>query len=275
MSFVSGFLKKLNVKPGPEVPRNWESFSSGVHQEELSAYFGDLTLPDDVKPPGNLVCMMLFTNRSGSNVLGEYFRASHRFTGFLESINYRRVIKDAKENDLRSFFDYLKWHVTRLGDGNRIIGIKASVDQAALLFQCGAIPNYLDKVRWITVQRDDILAQAISFSIAAQSLRWTSDSDAMARNVVYNYQDIERRVRILCNEQAQIKAFLAMRGIVPIVANYEDFAADPEGYVRSLASQIGVDSLSFDKSLLKLRPQSDGRNEEFRAQFIEDFARQT
>ena len=77
---------------------------------------------------------------------------------------------------------------------------------------------------------------------------------------------------MLCDEQAQLNAFCAMRGIAPIRATYEEFTADSKGSVLSIAGQMGIEGLSLDESLSTLRPQSDGRNEEFRARFIEDYA---
>ena len=63
-----------------------------------------------------------------------------------------------------------------------------------------------------------------------------------------------------------------MRGIAPIRATYEKFTADSEGSALSIAEQMGIAGPTFDESMLTLRPQGDGRNEEFRARFIEDYS---
>lgn len=272
MSFLSDISKNLRKTQSTESAEHSASSKKNVHQEELTAYFKDLKLPADAQPLGGPVCIMLFTNRSGSNVLGEYLRATHQFSGFVEALNYRRVIKYSQQNDLRSFFDYLTWQVLRLSEGDKVVGIKASVDQAEMLHQCNAIPCYFDNVHWVVVQRGDTLAQAISFSIAAQTRQWTSSDAAASADPVYNYEDIRRRVEMLCDEQARLNAFCAMRGISPIRATYEEFTADSKGSVRGIAGQMGIDSLVFDESILTLRPQSAGRNEEFRARFIEDYS---
>jgi len=243
-----------------------------VHEEELTAYFKSLRLPDSTRSLQTPICIMLFTNRSGSNVLGEYLRATQQFSGFVEALNYRRVIKYSQENELRSLYDYLKWQVSRLREGDKIAGIKASVDQAEMLYRCHAIPDYFDTVHWVMVQRDDTLAQAISFSIAAQTRQWTSNDAPASADPVYNFEDIKRRVEMLCDEQAQLNAFCAMRGIAPIRATYEKFTADSKGSALSIAEQMGIAGPTFDESMLTLRPQGDGRNEEFRARFIEDYA---
>ena len=272
MSFFSDLSKKLGNTQSADAAEHSAASKKGVHQEKLTAHFKDLKLPDDARSFGSPVCIMLFTNRSGSNVLGEYLRATHQFSGFVEALNYRRVIKYSQQNELNSFFDYLRWQVSRLSEGEKVTGIKASVDQAEMLFQCKAIPGYFDKVHWLMVQRDDTLAQAISFSIAAQTRQWTSNDTPTSADPVYNFEDIKRRIEMLCDEQAQLNAFCAMRGIAPIRATYEEFTADSKGSVLSIAGQMGIEGLSLDESLLTLRPQSDGRNEEFRARFIEDYA---
>ena len=243
----------------------------GVHQEELTAYFKSLKMPDNVKSVGTPVCIMLFTNRSGSNVLGEYLRATHQFTGFVEAFNYRRVIKYSEENSLETFFEYLQWQVPRLAESDKVIGIKASVDQAEMLYQCKAIPEYFDKVHWVAVQREDTLAQAISFSIAAQTRQWTSNDAPASADPVYDYEDISQRIEMLCDEEDRLSAFSSMHGIDPIRVTYEGLTADFKGSVRSIASKMGFESVSFDEGMLTMRPQSNGRNEEFRARFTEDY----
>ena len=272
MSFFSDLSKKLGNTRSVGAPEHSAASKKGVHQEKLTAHFKDLKLPDNARVFGSPVCIMLFTNRSGSNVLGEYLRATHQFSRFVEALNYRRVIKYSQQNELCSFFDYLRWQVSRLSEGEKVTGIKASVDQAEMLFQCNAIPGYFDKVHWLMVQRDDTLAQAISFSIAAQTRQWTSNAAPTSADPVYNFEDIKQRIEMLCDEQAKLNAFCAMRGIAPIRATYEEFTADSKESVLSIAGQMGIECLSLDESLLTLRPQSDGRNEEFRARFIEDYA---
>ena len=272
MSFFSDLSKKLGNTRSAEAAEHLAPSKKGVHQEKLTAHFKDLKLPDDARSFDNPVCIMLFTNRSGSNVLGEYLRATHQFSGFVEALNYRRVIKYSQQNGLSSFFDYLTWQVSRLHEDDKITGIKASVDQAEMLFQSNAIPGYFDKVHWVMVQRDDTLAQAISFSIAAQTRQWTSNDTPPSADPVYNFEDIQRRVEMLCDEQAQINVFCAMRGIAPIRVTYEEFTANPKGSALSIADHMGIEGPSFDETIVTLRPQSDGRNEEFRARFIEDYA---
>ena len=272
MSFFSDLSKRLGNTRSAEAAEHLAPSKKGVHQEKLTSHFKDLKLPDDARSFENPVCIMLFTNRSGSNVLSEYLRATHQFSGFVEALNYRRVIKYSQENQLRSLYDYLKWQVSRLREGDKIVGIKASVDQAEMLYRCHAIPDYFDTVHWVMVQRDDTLAQAISFSIAAQTRQWTSNDAPALADPVYNFEDIKRRVEMLCDEQAQLNAFCAMRGIAPIRATYEKFTADSKVSVLSIAEQMGIAGPTFDESMLTLRPQGDGRNEEFRARFIEDYA---
>ena len=272
MSFFSDLSKKLGNARSADAADHSAASKKGFHQEHLTAHFKDLKLPDDAGSFESPVCIMLFTNRSGSNVLGEYLRATHQFSGFVEALNYRRVIKYSQQNELCSFLDYLRWQVSRLSEGEKVTGIKASVDQAEMLFQCNAIPGYFDKVHWLMVQRDDTLAQAISFSIAAQTRQWTSNAAPTSADPVYNFEDIKRRIEMLCDEQAQLNAFCATRGIAPIRATYEEFTADSKGSVLRIAGQMGIEGLSLDESLLTLRPQSDGTNEEFRARFIEDYA---
>lgn len=271
MSFFSDLFKKLGNTRSAGAPEHSAASKKSIHQEKLTAHFKDLKLPDDARSFGSPVCIMLFTNRSGSNLLGEYLRATHQFTGFVEAFNYRRVIKYSEKRRLESFFEYLQWQFPQLSEGDKVVGVKASVDQAEMLYQCNAIPGYLDKVHWVMVQRNDTLAQAISLSIAAQTLQWTANDPSVSVDPVYSFEDIKTRIEILCVEQARMNAFFAVRGIAPIRVIYEEFTADSKGSVLEIAGQMGIEGPSFDESVLTLHRQRDVRNEEFRAQFIKDY----
>jgi trehalose 2-sulfotransferase len=245
-----------------------------VHEEKLRDYFSSFELPESNVALERPVCIMLFTNRSGSNAIGEYLRASHRFTGFAESFNYRRILKHSEQNKFNGFDAYLQWQVSRLERDKAIIGMKASVDQAMMLYHCGAIPHYFSNIHWLLVQRNDVLSQAISFSIAAQTNQWTAGKKSGNEQATYNFSDIKRRVEKLTDAYAQMNAFCAMLGIEPHRVIYEDFIRDPQRYTRDIAAAMNINEIEFDESRLTMRVQRDDTNRRFKEQFIADYHKQ-
>lgn len=242
-----------------------------LHEEMLEDYFGSLQMPVEMPALSRPVCIMVFTNRSGSNVLAEYMRASHRFTGFVESLNFERVLKYAEQHQIAEFHEYLQWQVSGLAAEDKIIGIKASVDQASMLYRCGAIPRYFNNIHWLMVQRNDVLSQAISFSIAAQSNQWASYQIPDPGDVIYNFDDITLRIEHLSAAYARMNEFFALKNIQPQRIIYEDFISDPKQSVRQIAAAMGLNDLKFDEALLKMSVQRDVRNRDFRERFLEEY----
>ena len=245
-----------------------------IHEEKLRRYFDEFELPDTIKPLNRPVCIVLFTNRSGSSVVGEHMRATDRFTGFGEPLNYKLAVQISKREQLRSFLDYLQWQVSRLVKPDAIIGMKASYGQAMMLLRSGAIPHYFNDVRWVMLQRSDVLAQAISFSIAAQTKQWTSGKDMQQSEVRYDFVDIKKRVKALSESYSAMNTFCAVFGIEPYRIVYEDFVADPKLGAGRLASHLGVDEVSFDDSRLKMRKQRNHLNQQFKENFLSDYRKQ-
>lgn len=244
-----------------------------LHEEMLEDYFGALHMPVEMPALNRPVCIMVFTNRSGSNVLAEYMRASHRFTGFVESLNFQRVLKYAEQYQIAEFHEYLQWQVSGLAAEDKIIGIKASVEQAIMLYRCGAIPRYFNNIHWLMVQRNDVLSQAISFSIAAQSNQWASYEASDPGDVIYNFDDIKLRVEHLSAAYARMNEFFALKNIQPQRVIYEDFVSDPKQCVRQVSAAMGLNDLEFDEALLQMSVQSDARNSDFKERFLEDYGR--
>ena len=130
----------------------------GLHEAELRRYFKQFEVTSDIKPLGRPVVIMLFTNRSGSSLVSEHLRATSCFTGLGEPLNYKLVKERCEQENLKSFPEYMQWLVESMSRFGAMYGFKASFDQAMMLVRAGIIPRYFDDVRWVLIQRDDILS---------------------------------------------------------------------------------------------------------------------
>jgi len=271
-SALLGKLKKETLEtaaPYFSTPFSFEQV--GVHEKHLRNYFKEFNYTSDSKPLNRPISILLFTNRSGSTIIGEYLRATHRFTGFGEPLNYKLVIKRSEREQIRTFPDYLSWELEKFQLRDCMFGMKASYNQAMMLVRSGALSHYFTDVRWVIVQRDDILAQAVSFSIAAQTEQWTSNKRDKAHKVVYDYKDIEKRIKALSVAYGAMNTFCAVMGISPYRVRYEDFVANPKQGAERLAAYLGSDNIEFDESRLKMRKQSNSLSSEFKLKFLADY----
>ena len=69
----------------------------GLHEAELRRYFEQFEVRGEIAPLERPVCIMLFTNRSGSSLVSEHLRATGSFTGLGEPLNYKLVKERCEE----------------------------------------------------------------------------------------------------------------------------------------------------------------------------------
>jgi len=243
------------------------------HEETLRAYFAEFEVPGDTPPLEQPVCIMLFTNRSGSSLIAEHMRATPRFTGFGEPLNAKWVIDRAEHEGLTSFAAYLRWETDRLyrHKPGALLGMKASYGQAMMLMRSGAIPHFFRDVRWVVIQRDDLLSQAVSFAIADQTKQWHSFDDGEPVEPVYDYRDIRRRLQGFAHAHMAINLFCTVFDIQPYRVSYDEFARDPVAGARSLAAFLGVEDVTIDHQALQMERQRSELSTRFRQQFIADY----
>lgn len=245
----------------------------GIHETELRKQFGQFDVPEGTPPWPGPVCIMLFVNRSGSSLVGEYIRATEHFTGFGEPLNYKLVLDRRERHGFASFADYFTWLQGNVFRPGTTFGMKASCDQVMMLLRCGAIPRLFPDVRWVMIQRNDVLSQAVSLSIAHQTKRWHSYVSGESTEPQYDYEAIKAHVRQITNSYAAMNMLTSLLGVTPYRISYETFIEDPMQGTRDLAAFLGADEVTIDTSELRMQRQRDSRNEEFRERFVADYLR--
>lgn len=219
---------------------------------------------------------MLFTNRSGSSLVSEHMRSSEQFTGFGEPLNTHWVLERCERENLTTFADYLSWETNRLYEHKpgALLGMKASYGQAMMLMRAMAIPHFFDDVRWVVIQREDLLSQAISFAIADQTKQWHSFDKAEGAEPVYDFHDIRRRLQGFANSHMAINMFCSVFQIRPHRIIYDEFARKPLAGAKALAAHLGVKRARFDLSELQMQKQHSQLSDKFRERFLRDYREQ-
>ncbi|MAL94645.1 MAG: hypothetical protein CME40_06190 [Haliea sp.] len=250
-----------------------EGLEQGVHEREIEKLYGSLNVSSSATLLAPEVCIMLFTNRSGSSLVCDYLRATEKLSGMGEPLNYPLVLERSSEHDISSFEGYMKWLMTHVHEPGTLFGMKASADQALMLLRSGVIPNCFANVRWMAVRRRDILAQAVSHFIAAQTNQWASFHNGNQRSPKYSYRGIKSHVLGVVEDNQRISDFCFQLGIEPIQVIYEDFLGDPESNTIALTRQLGVAGASVNRSHLKREKQAGSLNREFIDKFRQDLSK--
>jgi LPS sulfotransferase NodH len=132
----------------------------------------------------------------------------------------------------------------------------------------GRLPN----PRFIHIEREDLLGQALSLVRARQSGRYVS-WDAAAAEARYDRREIARALHGIAAGQARWRAYFARNGIMPLPLTYEQVATAPEGTVCAVARHIGLEEeVAVDVGRVRSTVLRDGLSEEWRARFLAEAA---
>ena len=243
----------------------------GVHEIQLREAIGQFDLPGSARPLAGPVTIMLFTNRSGSSLLADHLRATGRFRGMGEPLNPGLVLSTMESEGHASFHAYLKSRVDRNQSPDSMFGMKASLQQVLMLLRARIIPGYFNDVRWVFMQRRDLVAQAVSFEIASQTKRWESFAKDTGVKPQYDFERSRKKVQALSLQNASINALFSVLGVQPVRVFYEDFAVSPIPSTVQLASLLGMADARVDEASLRRRKQRDEINAAFQASFREEY----
>ncbi|QIK38857.1 radical SAM protein [Caldichromatium japonicum] len=240
-------------------------YEPGIHERLILRHFarplGDRPgpRPPALEEPPELVVVIAFTNRSGSNLLAKSLAASGLINRAEEAFTGEHLIKTCERLGLQDLSDYLLHLKTELGPR---FAVKLSWDQLFFLWRIGVIPHHWPRVRFIWIERQDLLAQAMSYLVAERTGCWSGayPPDLLERVLAeLTPVDLIRRLELLTFAQRQLHSLFALYGIRPSRVIYERLAADPESEARRVLGEIGLlpadSSWSWDPTAIQSRRQ--------------------
>jgi hypothetical protein len=156
-------------------------------------------------------------------------------------------------------FDAVHRHNT--ADG-RLFGVKASANQLLTLYRWGGLAAF-GTVRNIRITRRDLIAQAVSLSIARQSRQWSSAQPAQAQaQATFRPDDILTKAEAIA-EQLRLQDIILTTLDLPVLdLTYEDLTTDPAVTLSRVMRHFGLpDDLPPPQT--GLARQADSRNADF------------
>lgn len=126
----------------------------------------------------------------------------------------------------------------------------------------------LPGLRFVQLERGDLLGQAISY-VRARQTRAFSAWRLPKGEARYNAKEIASALARLAQNDSRWRAYFARNGIVPLRLRYEDLIADPRGAVAGVAELVRLEEAAeADLGLLGVGVQRDALNEEWRERFL-------
>jgi len=248
----------------PQVVRN-------EHLEQIERHFGPLNRASVDFPADVTWVFLCFVNRSGSNYLAEILASSDQYNRATEILNYPQVLDTSKRRGFTRFQDFLAHIVTRQQQSGHYF-LKAALQHLEILARAGVLDQIAGRSRFIMLERNDVLAQAISFAIAFKTRAFSSEEEGSAspQDLDFSRETIDRHLDSIAMSRQQFAKFFGRNGIVPVPITYERLVCDPEGEVAWLAREIGLSDFRADMSRVRLQRQAGPVNDEWRRRYLSE-----
>jgi LPS sulfotransferase NodH len=224
-------------------------------------------------PPTTQFVFLCFTNRSGSNYLGDLLSFTGAFGYPQESLNADTVLPCCKAEDITSFAGYF-WNIVRRDAKHHRFIVKVAAEQVALLVASGVLDRISDRTDFLFVNRSDKLGQAISRGIAEQNERWAWDQPARIPDseLQFSAARIAEHIKHIGLHNIAFDRFFALNGIVPVSIEYEWMVRQPQQVIDEIGSRLGIAMDPVDLSLIYFRRQANEINAEWRERFLRESA---
>ena len=217
------------------------------------------------------VVFLCFTNRCGSNYLGDLLTSTGVFEPPVESLNADAVLAECRDRRIPSFPDYFEHIVRRDAKGDFYI-VKAALDQIILLVEAGILDQIIDRTDFVFLSRADKVAQAISRCIVAQNNRfmWAAPALVTGDELVYSSKEIAWQMGYVIKCNSFFDEFFSFNGLTPINVEYERLVNDPQKELDEIMRRLRLPPRRIDASKLWHRRQSDHINQTWRSRFLSE-----
>lgn len=245
------------------------------HEEGIKLMFQGCTRFDGDRPVFTAPLVVIaFTNRCGSTFLGSLLADTGLFDPFgVEHLNAEEVRLSLEKTPRTHFVDYLTATLEAKHDGRRLYTIKASAGQLAMLYRWNVFRMF-PSVYVVHSYRDDLLAQALSFSIASQTGRWISSMEGKPNDPRFDADAVAFAMQRSAHENTLIFLISRLAGLERCTVLYEHLIAEPETCLRKVCHFCRICFEAATMPQPRLRKQADHVNDAFARQFCAEMNQQ-
>jgi len=240
------------------------------HEHVIETLFATVDSGNRGPPfPVKQTILLCFTNRSGSSFLAASLASTGSVNLAREYLNHPMVTRRSARFGIRSFDEYLRQLAGQFGHEG-VFALKVGLSQLMYLARLRFIGELLPDPNFILIERDDRVAQAISWVIALHSGQWTSIQGKVSAEPEYDFQAINNRIDTILRENAAFRTFLSRNGLKSEFVRYEQLKADPAREVKRLAEGLGLGGATFRAERVEIDPQRSPINDEWKHRYLEE-----
>jgi hypothetical protein len=240
----------------------------------------------DLPPPARFTgsVVVASTQRSGSTLLcsalertglvgvpkeyllPEFLASGHRVLGVPHPTareTVRRLLRRLRlerwwwgywEIDPSTMAPYIQALVARRSTANGLFCLKIHWQHFELAQRMGFCPSQLPQpITWIHIERQDRIAQAVSFEKAMRSGAFAANEERSHSVDRLSYDDggILRTYELLRQSASGWERYFQSAGITPLPVEYEELAADYEGTITRVLEALGFTNVPVPPPLLQ------------------------
>lgn len=211
--------------------------------------------------------VMGFTNRAGSHLLGDFLRQTGRIGGLGEVLNHDVAGALAGRLGAASLPDYIAALTEHYAPEDGLFGLKASWDQLAMLLRADIPSMYGGGVKLVHLVRQDVVAQAVSLSLARQTGRWTAAQEGNGRAPRFDARAIARGIAAAEAGNLNIRLIAGACGLPRSLVTYEQICADPATHVGRVLAFCGTPAPGWQPRPPALKKQGGEEARAFAARY--------
>lgn len=260
-----------SIEPAParQPSVEWVAPVRDVHQGLIQTHFSGRVQFDATGPViQHPLLILAFTNRSGSNLLGDYLRQTGTVGGMGEYLNSDTARNLSTREGLNNFPDYLHHLSQRLCKPGQMFGVKASAEQLGFLRDWRLIEMF-SRVSVIHIHRDDLMAQAVSHWIARETGQWTSLQKRRSDQIRFDAERILNIARDITTADHAIRRECALSQLPYLSASYEELRNNPKVLVDRIGLFAGLDTGDWQPAAPKIAKQANETNVDFLARLAD------
>ncbi|MEO1197823.1 MAG: Stf0 family sulfotransferase [Pseudomonadota bacterium] len=230
-----------------------------------------LACPDRHWDPPEKLLVIAGYYRSGTGYLASLLRSTERLGRPEEyfNVNHRPVSSFASDGEINfdAVFTFLRDAATT---PNGICAIRLFPPEFRFLVRRADLSAWFPDIRFVWMQRADLLGQAISGAIAKETEVWqqTKDWPIDCHDVQFDSNRIGAFIRSIASAYQYWATFFAHNGITPLIMTYETVLKDPEAAVREIALFMDCDLSDAPAVSSDLIRQRDPQKSDFRRAYL-------
>src|ERR1700761_946418 len=225
------------------------------HRDPLDRLFGATPPRMPIESSLNFL-FVCFTNRCGSNYVARLIASTGVLNVAEEIFNAPTVQEHARREGQRSLHEYVNFVGRRLNMSGWLTA-KLGIEQLVMLTEAGILDEIVDRTKFLLVERQDNVAQAVSRLVAMQNGVWTSEHAASIpdEQLVYSRAEIDAQRAIITFDNHAFYRFFASNGLTPKHLAYEAVVRSPEQPLTDIGTWLGFDRFSGDPAAIGIRRQ--------------------